>query len=148
MEQVLQRDPAGVYGQMDFTSRDRYRQAVEELSEPSGEAQVRVALRAIESARQATEKHAGDPSGHIGYHLIGPGRREFEVDVAYVPRFKQRIRRFIFAHNVAFYLGSIAFITASLIAAAMAYARQNGAPGALLPWVCLLALIPASQLAV
>ncbi|HMI31245.1 MAG TPA: DUF3131 domain-containing protein, partial [Candidatus Limnocylindrales bacterium] len=148
MEQVLQRDPAGVYGQMDFASRDRYRQAVEELSESNGEAQVRVALRAIESARQAAEKHPGDPSGHIGYHLIGPGRREFEVDVAYVPRFKQRIRRSIFAHNVVFYLGSISFITASVVAAAMVYARQNGAPGALLPWIGLLTLLPASQLAV
>jgi cyclic beta-1,2-glucan synthetase len=40
-EQVLQRDPAGVYGRMDFSSRDRYRQAVEELAEPTGEAQLR-----------------------------------------------------------------------------------------------------------
>ena len=39
---MLQRDPAGVYGRMDFLSRDRYRQAVEELAEPSGEAQLRV----------------------------------------------------------------------------------------------------------
>ena len=37
MEQVLQRDPAGVYGRMNFGSRDRYRQAVEELAEPSGD---------------------------------------------------------------------------------------------------------------
>ena len=29
VEQVLQRDPSGVYGRMDFLSRDRYRQAVE-----------------------------------------------------------------------------------------------------------------------
>ena len=29
VEQVLQRDPAGVYSQMDFRSRDRYRHAVE-----------------------------------------------------------------------------------------------------------------------
>ena len=41
VEQVLQRDPAGAYGRMDFLSRDRQRQAVEELSAPSGDAQVR-----------------------------------------------------------------------------------------------------------
>src|SRR5215210_9492414 len=51
VEQVLQRDPAGAYGRMDFLSRDRQRQAVEELAEPSGDAQIRVALRAVESAR-------------------------------------------------------------------------------------------------
>ena len=33
VEQVLRRDPAGVYGRMDFRSRDRYRHAVEELAD-------------------------------------------------------------------------------------------------------------------
>ena len=56
VEQILRRDPAAVYTRMDFQSRDRYRQAVEELAEPTGEAQVRVALRAVESARQAAER--------------------------------------------------------------------------------------------
>ena len=55
VERVLQRDPAGVYARMDFLSRDRYRQAIEELAERTGEAQVRVALRTAESARQAAE---------------------------------------------------------------------------------------------
>ena len=58
VERVLQRDPAGVYGRMDFLSRDRYRQAVEELADGTGEAQLRVALRAVESARQAAESGA------------------------------------------------------------------------------------------
>jgi len=52
VEQVLQRDPAAVYGRMDFASRDRYRQAVEEVAEPTGDAQIRVALKSIERARQ------------------------------------------------------------------------------------------------
>ncbi|HXL14562.1 MAG TPA: glucoamylase family protein, partial [Methylomirabilota bacterium] len=146
MEQVLQRDPAAVYGRMDFRSRDRYRQAVEELSEPTGEAQLRVVLRAIESARQG-ERRPEDPSGHIGYHLIGPGRRDFELDVAYVPRLKQRIRRFIFRHSVALYLGSISLFTALIAAAAMVYAWIEGASQPLVPWIGLLALLPASQLA-
>ena len=147
MEKVLQRDPAGVYGQMDFRSRDRYRQAVEELSEPTGEAQLRVALRAIESARQVGERRQGDPSGHIGYHLIGAGRRDFELDVAYVPRLKQRIRRFVFRHCVALYLGPISLLTALGASAAVLYARNHGASEPLLPWVGLLVLVPLSQLA-
>src|ERR671918_170770 len=53
VEQVLQRDPAGVYGRMDFRSRDRYRQAVEELADPSGEGQLLLALKSVERARQA-----------------------------------------------------------------------------------------------
>src|SRR3984893_4440917 len=58
VEQVLQRDPSGVYGRTDFLSRDRQRQAVEELAPPTGEAQLGVALRAIESAHQAADAGA------------------------------------------------------------------------------------------
>ncbi|KAB2956365.1 MAG: carbohydrate-binding protein, partial [Thermoanaerobaculia bacterium] len=52
VERVLRQDPPGVYGRMDFASRDRYRQAVEELAgrrAEGGDAQLRVALRAVES---------------------------------------------------------------------------------------------------
>src|SRR5678815_721741 len=48
VEQVLQRDPAGIYGQMDFRSRDRYRHAVEELAPSTGEGQLLIALKSIE----------------------------------------------------------------------------------------------------
>jgi cyclic beta-1,2-glucan synthetase len=77
VEQVLQRDPAGAYARMDFLSRDRQRQAVEELAAPGGEAQVRVALKAIESARQAAAKLSpADRTAHVGFHLIAEGRRQ------------------------------------------------------------------------
>src|SRR5207247_3798728 len=56
VEQVLQRDPAAVYRRMDFVSRDRYRHAIEELAEPTGDGQVRVALKTVERARQIAER--------------------------------------------------------------------------------------------
>ena len=149
VERVLQRDPAGVYGNMDFLSRDRYRQAVEELADPSGEAQVRVALRAVESARQAAE--AGSPAdraAHVGHHLSGQGRRDLETDVAYRPDFFKRVRRFVFAHATAAYLGSIAVVTALLLAVGFVYLRAQGSTLATQAWVALLLLLPASEVAI
>jgi len=149
VEQVLSRDPAAVYGRMDFNTRDRYRQAVEELAEPTGEAQLRVALRSIESARQAAEqKSINDRSSHVGYHLIGRGRRDLETDVEYAPQPLLRARRFIFAHNTAFYLGSIAAITAPLIALAVAWLRQAGGDVTLQVRTAALLFLPASELAI
>src|SRR6059036_1196411 len=108
IEQILQRDPPGVYRRMEFTSRDRYRHAVEALADPSGEAQVRVALRAIESARQAAEKLGPDVrAAHVGYHLIGRGRRELESDVAHHLSLRHRLRRVLFRYATPLYLGSI-----------------------------------------
>jgi cyclic beta-1,2-glucan synthetase len=149
VERVLQRDPAGAYGGMDFASRDRYRQAVEEFADPSGEAQMRVALRAIESARQsAEERPAGDRAAHVGYHLIGEGRRDLESDLAYRPRFGKRVRRMVFANATAAYLGSIAAVTVLLAGAGAAYAGDTGASPAMQLAVALLLLLPASELAI
>jgi cyclic beta-1,2-glucan synthetase len=149
VEQVLRRDPAGVYGRMDFPSRDRYRQAVEEMAEATGEAQLRVALRSVESARQAAEvTSADDRAAHVGYHLIGKGRRDLETDVAYRPRLARRAWRFAFAHATSVYLGLIALSTAALLAPAVAYVRAlGGAPWAQV-WTAALLLLPASEFAI
>ncbi|HEV7499281.1 MAG TPA: carbohydrate-binding protein, partial [Vicinamibacteria bacterium] len=149
VERVLQQDPAGRYGGMDFLSRDRYRQAVEELADPTGEAQVRVGLRAVESARQAAESgDVRERAAHVGHHLIGKGRRDLETDVAFRPRLGQRVRRFVFGHATGVYLGSIAMVTVLLAGLGADYARQHGAS----PWgalaVALLLLLPASDLAI
>ena len=148
VERVLQRDPAGVHGRMEFLSRDRYRQAVEELADRTGEAQVRVALRAVESARLAAETEGtAARAAHVGDHLIGKGRRELEADVAWRPRAGQRLRRFAFAHATPAYLGSIVLTTAALAGAGAAYARHAGASTWMLVGVTLLLLLPASEVA-
>jgi cyclic beta-1,2-glucan synthetase len=149
VEQVLQRDPAGAYGRMDFLSRDRQRQAVEELAAPNGDAQVRVALRAIESSRQAAA--AGSPAdraAHVGYHLIGRGRDDLEADVAYRPGPARRVQRFVFAHATLVYLAPIAFMTSALLTASAAYGRHEGASRAALIALVLLLLIPAADVAI
>ncbi|MGH9334731.1 MAG: GH36-type glycosyl hydrolase domain-containing protein, partial [Vicinamibacteria bacterium] len=149
VERVLARDPAGLYGSMDFLSRDRYRQAVEQLAEPTGEAQVRVALRAVESARLAAEEGSTDErASHVGHHLIGKGRRDLEADIAYRPRLGGRVRRFVFAHATAIYLGSVALLTAFLSGLGLAYVRAQGGSSWAQAAAILLALLPASEVAI
>ncbi len=148
VEQVLRRDPSGVHPRMDFSSRDRYRQAVEKLADPTGEAQVRVALRAVESARQVAEQKGSDNrAAHVGYHLIGPGRHGLEIDVAFHPGRFMRLRRFAFRHAIVAWLSGIGFLTALGVVAAMEYVRAQGHADAVF-LAGLLALLPASQLAV
>jgi cyclic beta-1,2-glucan synthetase len=148
VEQVLQRDPAGVYGRMDFLSRDRYRQAVEDLADPTGESQQRVALAAVERARQAVESDADDRRHHVGFFLIGRGRSDFERHLGVRPHLARRLRRFGFRHATALYLGSILLPTLLAGLGAAMYARAWGA-GTGMAWAAaLLALLPASELAV
>ena len=149
VEHALQRDPAGAYGRMDFLSRDRQRQAVEELAAPSGDAQVRVALRAVESARQAAASGSpADRAAHVGYHLIDQGRRDLEADLAYRPPLAKRIRRLVFAHTTLVYLVPIAIMTALLLAASSAYLRREGGSTRAVAVTLLLLLIPAADIAI
>jgi cyclic beta-1,2-glucan synthetase len=148
VEQVLRQDPAAVYAGMDFASRDRYRHAVEELADPTGDAQVRVALKSVERARQAGEGTPGARETHVGYHLIGAGRHRFEREIGWRPHVGIRLRRAFFRHATGVYLGTIALGTLALAAYAALYARDHGAHPALLTFVALLTLVPASELTI
>ncbi len=159
IEAILRRDPAGIYPRMDFATRDRYRHVVEDLakfdskSDP-GQAQVRVALRVVESAREAALQHGiGARAAHVGDLLIGPGQRDFERAGPCRPHLGARLRRWIFAHATAVYLGSIGLLTVSGVLSAYGYASASGAASvrtntAMALVAALLALLPASELAV
>jgi cyclic beta-1,2-glucan synthetase len=148
VEQVLRRDPAAIYGRMDFASRDRYRHAIEELAEPTGEAQLRMALKSVERARQVAARAPDARDAHVGYYLIGGGRTQFERGVGWKAGTGFRLRRAFFRHATAGYLGTIALGTSALVAAAVAYAAADGTRGAMLAVAALLTVVPMSELTI
>jgi len=149
VERVLQRDPASAYGRMDFLSRDAQRRAVEQLAAPSGDGQVRVALKAIESARDAAANGStADRAAHVGYHLVDRGRADLETDLAYRPGIATRVRRALLRHASGLYLGTIAVATGLLVATAVAAAGRAGATPAMQVVVALAVLLPASDFAI
>ncbi|MGE5717785.1 MAG: glycosyltransferase family 2 protein, partial [Acidobacteriota bacterium] len=147
VEEALRYDPGGVYGRMDFSTRDRYRHAIEKLAPRSGEDQVRVARRAAARARE-TPPEADPRQAHVGWFLVGPGRPEFEKDVGERRGPIARIRRAFFRHATPLYLGSIFVLTAAGLAAVSAYARAAGVAPGVEMWAFALAALPVSEIAV
>jgi cyclic beta-1,2-glucan synthetase len=149
VDRTLRNDPAGAYAQMDFLSRDAQRHAVEELAPTSGEGQLQVARRAIESAHQVAAAGAVQArAAHVGYHLVDRGRTELEADLAYRPALRQRMTRRLRRHASAVYVGAIAAIAGLLLLAIDAYAVQAGAGPVARLLVALLVVLPASDLAI
>jgi cyclic beta-1,2-glucan synthetase len=89
VEQILREDPIGVYGRMDFGTRDTYRHAVERVACAAGGDEPAVARKAIELAAAAARRLETTPStnlgddreAHVGYYLIGSGLPLLELEM-------------------------------------------------------------------
>ena len=138
--------------EMDFATRDRYRHAVEELSRRCPVSEIEIARRAAERAREARETGAGDPEAQRrsdpGYYLISRGRQGFEKELGYRVPLSQWLRRTYFAAATPGYVGTILVATAAFLALPLVLSAAAGAPGWTLAVLALLALAPASEVAV
>jgi cyclic beta-1,2-glucan synthetase len=146
VEQSLRLDPSGVYPRMDFDTRDRYRRAIEELARSSGQAEERVAQRAIDLATRAAHKGAKDERLiHVGTYLVGEGRRELaqHLRCREAPRF--RAVQWIYRHHSAAYFLGIGFFAAVFISPIVLLGMRGQTAGIRL-WLALLLLVPISQL--
>ncbi len=110
VEQVLRRDITGIYAQMDFAARDRYRHVIESLAKAAKLPETEVAERALALGGKYP---AGDAEAgryrHIGYYLIDKGLRDTEKVVAIRYSLWQRLVRFFARRPVTVYLFSIFF---------------------------------------
>ncbi|HEX2707836.1 MAG TPA: hypothetical protein VHM66_07500, partial [Solirubrobacterales bacterium] len=142
---------SGLFAEMDFATRDRYRHAIEELAQGSRKGEVEVARAAVAMAG-AAPVDAATPSVAArlrdpGYYLVSDGRPEFERHIGVRVPFRWRLRRAFVCRATGGYLGTLAASTALIVAAPLLLSGvADGVHlGALL--VALFALGPASDLA-
>jgi cyclic beta-1,2-glucan synthetase len=72
LHRILKQDPAKIYSLMDFTTRNFYRQKIEELSIKYNIDEIDVAVMAIECAREDMN-NSDDKFNHVGYYIIDDG---------------------------------------------------------------------------
>jgi cyclic beta-1,2-glucan synthetase len=154
VEQILRRDPAGVYPHLDFATRDRCRRVVEELARRSGQSEVRVASRAIALATQAGLGADQDarPS-HVGTWLIGEDRTTLSRLLPCGEAIRYRLLQAIHRHHTTIYglcLGgaSLLFLWPIAIVALAPANGQTLPQPAIRLLLLMLFIIPVSQLAI
>src|ERR1041385_2462803 len=146
IEPVLGKDPAGVYARMEFASRDRYRHVIERISKGTRTSELEIAQAAVDFAAE-TNADSG-PNRHVGYYLIDAGLRTLEAKFRYQPRPAERLRRFLLRHATGTHLGTVAFLTLLIVSLLVNTMRARGASWPILALAVLLALIPASDIAI
>ncbi|MEP6570255.1 MAG: glucoamylase family protein [Acidobacteriota bacterium] len=170
IEPLLGADPAGAYTKMEFATRDRYRHVIERISKRTRTNELKVARTAVELAEEAiktkdngTQDDRKDddrylpqgPESHVGYYLVDVGLEQLESSFSYRPKFGERLRRFVLRHATAVYLGTLALLTLLVVTLLVlgVYVAALSNDGSTASWsllavATLLALIPASDLAV
>jgi cellobiose phosphorylase len=136
-------DPAAIYSRMDFETRNRCRNAVEELARWSKTAELAVTGRVLEQAESAEDELAK----HVGYHLLDEGRIMLERSLACRVPVAERWRRWHRRHAVQFYFGNLVLFTSILVAGILALTMAFGATTPVLILLGILLLLPASELA-
>jgi len=151
VDRMLRQDPAGVYERMDFSSRDLYRDRVEEISRRAGVGEDQVVEAALDLAREAAQalqeaETAGDRDlrpAHIGYYLISDGAAALRRRLGYRLSARESLAEWALSHPGLLYLGSIGLFAAAFLFTAVRLAMAYQAPGWQLALVLLLALAPA-----
>ncbi len=147
VEQTLLLDPAGIYPDMDFSTRDKYRKAVEELHHGSSLTEEQVAQQAISLATQSgCAPVEGRPLSHVGTYLIGTKRCELVSLIGGRETFWFRFSHWAFRNHAAIYFLGMG----SLIGSVIFLALMLGLPGQeykIQILFAVLLLIPTSQLA-
>ena len=145
-DETLRQDPAGIYGQMDFESRDRYRHVIEEIAKHSNWNDLEVARHVVHLSQSI---HSDDQflKSHVGYWLIDEGRTVLEQAAKYRPSVWKTLQRTVVRAPSFWYLGSIAVVTilGTTLLLASGVPHQFRWPAVVLG---LLAVVPLSELAV
>ena len=148
------------FAELDFATRDSYRQAIEDLSRHSDRSELEIAERVVEKTQQARVERSEISQSHNGmgqaqeryvepgYYLVSAGRYAFERELAYRARWKRRLMRLYVRAATPGYLGTIAAVTALILAFPLHHTHALGVPLYILVLLGVVAAIPASDLAV
>ena len=147
VETILRRDPVGVYPQMEFLSRNRYRTRVEELARLSRKSERDVAEAAVNLAGRRRRANTDRHESHVGYFLLDAGRYELETWLGCQLPPHRQFGRWLRRHALAVYLTSAAMLTL-MITAVLAISLRGTDPGWVIAFWMAAILLFASQPAI
>ncbi|MBC7851385.1 MAG: cyclic beta 1-2 glucan synthetase, partial [Chitinophagaceae bacterium] len=147
VDATLRQDIDGVYGKMDFQTRDHYRHVIEKIAYCSKSSEQSVAEMVIQSAKKAAST-GNSRQSHVGYYLTGDG---------YIATAKAAHAKFTISdncsrlrnkHPILFYFGSISVLTFLICWLLIAQAAKENLSTGILITVCVVALLTTTRFAV
>jgi len=147
---ILCKDPSSSYVEMDFESRELYRQRVAFLARYSDCTESQVAEAALLLAQQSaassqSEAREQNRQRHIGFYLIEQGVTQLKVRIGFHGPWSHRALGFVRSNAQDFYITSVQFLTVLILCAVLfpLLPRTSGLVGVMV--AALVLWIPAMQ---
>ena len=136
VEDILRQDPAGVYENMDYKTKDYYRQEIKEIAKKSKISEIYIAKQLLELAKS----NDGYKQKHIGYYLFGKNKNKLYKKIG----LKQKL---ILSNEqkVKYYISIISIITI-ILSLLLGTELLNKVPIGTIILMFLLLLIPISEM--
>lgn len=153
VDTILNYDPLDIYRKMDFSTRDRYRHAIERLSKKTKIEELDIASEIVKLATHEKEDNeklsqiTNVDNEHVGYYLLDDGLLVLEKILNYKLGIRERIERSILNHPNLFYFGSL-FLTLCLFYKILISVYIKGTLDSPIYILSLVALIPLSDSAI
>jgi cyclic beta-1,2-glucan synthetase len=153
IDQVLRRDPADCYSQMDRESRDLYRKKLTNIADHSDFSEPEVAREAIALAESARLRRHPDVRTHqresqVGFYLVDKGVSLLHRRVGFRPPLAQKIQGWLRRNPDELYLVGIEILTLVIIAVALLFLTDSSTSPELILLSMLLLLLTSSESAV
>ncbi len=150
VEKTLREDNDGIYGSMDFSTRDQYRHSVENIAKKSKISEYEVAKMAIQLMRENSLKDEEDErTAHVGYYLIDKGVKETQkLAKMRVPLAQKKIRGILKKYAFGLYMAFITLITFAISIWILLRVQTSTHNNWLLLAIAFLSLLCTSQLAI
>jgi len=142
------------FADMDFPTRNLYRNAIEQLARRSPCSELEItdkvlhlaSVTAVSAVDDVEKTRTADP----GYYLIGAGRRTLEQLVEFKPPARLRFRRMQIRLGVSGYVTAIMLVTTVILLSVVGFLRYLGLDFDSHEWLWLLVItgiIPATEIA-
>lgn len=147
VEEILSKDPAGVYSNMDFHSKDYYRHVLEKIARQNKLSETFLARKVL----QCAEKNSGmDFENHVGYYLIDNGRDELNSLLNIDFKGFEKLKDMIKGRAVGIYIGTIVLLTAILMGSFITWSYLNDTNISIAKYILatVVTIIPLSEVVI
>ena len=152
IDEILRKDPAGVYNKMNFDTRNLYRGCIEKMALSSNLNENHIAEHIIALAENPSDQKSSDNkdtrSTHVGYYLIDAGRDLLENRIKLRPSLINRLGRWAIKHPTLLYLGSIAALWLLIQSGVISYTMMKAEALYQIILAAVITILPASTISV